>query len=91
MSTLDYYRRSTLGKCLTDALDELVSTEAIAPELAVRVVEQFDKVRLQHVCQRLSERSCTHCTVCFKPPACFDTILATKNSDNIRMHVPACL
>ena len=57
MSTLDYYRRSTLGKCLTDALDELVSTEAITPELAVRVVEQFDKVRTTMRLQRLGQRA----------------------------------
>ncbi|CAI5461255.1 unnamed protein product [Closterium sp. Naga37s-1] len=43
MASMDYYRKSTLGKCLTDALDELVSNGTITPDLAVRVILQFDK------------------------------------------------
>ncbi|KAL6046564.1 Transcription initiation factor IIA subunit 2 [Balamuthia mandrillaris] len=37
------YRKTTLGMCLTDSLDELTSKESISPELAMKVLEQFDK------------------------------------------------
>eukprot|EP00475_Leptophrys_vorax_P011578 TRINITY_DN18140_c0_g1_i1.p1 TRINITY_DN18140_c0_g1~~TRINITY_DN18140_c0_g1_i1.p1 ORF type:complete len:115 (-),score=3.28 TRINITY_DN18140_c0_g1_i1:133-477(-) len=43
MASMDYYRKSTLGKCLTDALDELVNNGTITPDLAVRVILQFDQ------------------------------------------------
>ncbi|KAL1921767.1 uncharacterized protein VTP21DRAFT_10409 [Calcarisporiella thermophila] len=38
-----HYRRSTLGVALIDSLDELVASGHINPQLAKRVVDQFDK------------------------------------------------
>nr|CAB3449465.1 unnamed protein product [Digitaria exilis] len=43
MATFELYRRSTIGTCLTDTLDELVSSGAVSPELAIQVLVQFDK------------------------------------------------
>ncbi|XP_076921978.1 transcription initiation factor IIA subunit 2-like [Bidens hawaiensis] len=43
MSTFELYRRSTIGMCLTETLDEMVSSEIIGPELAMQVLIQFDK------------------------------------------------
>lgn len=39
----ELYRRSTLGITLTDALDELIQSEQITPQLAMRILAQFDK------------------------------------------------
>jgi len=44
MATFELYRRSTIGTCLTETLDELVSSGAVSPELAIQVLVQFDKV-----------------------------------------------
>ncbi|XP_020405929.1 transcription initiation factor IIA subunit 2 isoform X1 [Zea mays] len=43
MATFELYRRSTIGTCLTETLDELVSSGAVSPELAIQVLVQFDK------------------------------------------------
>ncbi|KAI9502775.1 Transcription initiation factor IIA subunit 2 [Coemansia spiralis] len=37
------YRTSTLGAALTDSLDELITAGHITPQLAVQVLEQYDK------------------------------------------------
>ncbi|PKU64973.1 Transcription initiation factor IIA subunit 2 [Dendrobium catenatum] len=43
MSTFELYRRSTIGMCLTETLDEMVSNGTLNPELAIQVLVQFDK------------------------------------------------
>ncbi|XP_052188843.1 transcription initiation factor IIA subunit 2 [Diospyros lotus] len=43
MATFELYRRSTIGMCLTETLDEMVSTGVLSPELAIQVLVQFDK------------------------------------------------
>ncbi|CAN6243735.1 unnamed protein product [Urochloa humidicola] len=43
MATFELYRRSTIGTCLTETLDDLVSSGAVTPELAIQVLVQFDK------------------------------------------------
>lgn len=44
MATFELYRRSTIGMCLTETLDEMVSSGILSPELAIQVLVQFDKV-----------------------------------------------
>jgi hypothetical protein len=44
MGTIELYRRTTIGNCLTAALDELVSDGMLPPELAIKVLVQYDKV-----------------------------------------------
>lgn len=39
----ELYRHTTLGVCLQDALDEMIGTQQINPQLALRVLKQFDK------------------------------------------------
>lgn len=46
MATFELYRRSTIGMCLTETLDEMVQNGTLTPELAIQVLVQFDKVRL---------------------------------------------
>ncbi|CAI9293389.1 unnamed protein product [Lactuca saligna] len=43
MATFELYRRSTIGMCLTETLDEMVSSGILGPELAIQVLVQFDK------------------------------------------------
>lgn len=39
----ELYRHTTLGVCLQDALDEMIGSQQINPQLALRVLKQFDK------------------------------------------------
>ncbi|KAG2692584.1 hypothetical protein I3843_08G057700 [Carya illinoinensis] len=43
MATFELYRRSTIGMCLTETLDEMVQSGALNPNLAIQVLVQFDK------------------------------------------------
>ncbi|WWC86912.1 transcription initiation factor IIA subunit 2 [Kwoniella dendrophila CBS 6074] len=42
-SYYEFYRGSSIGTALTDALDELITQGDIPPQLAMRVLQQFDK------------------------------------------------
>ncbi|KAJ1733726.1 Transcription initiation factor IIA subunit 2 [Coemansia biformis] len=42
-SYFELYRKSTLGIALTDSLDDLIQAGHITPQLAIQVLEQFDK------------------------------------------------
>jgi len=46
MATFELYRRSTIGMCLTETLDEMVQSGTLSPELAIQVLVQFDKVAI---------------------------------------------
>ena len=39
----ELYRNTTLGMCLQDSLDEMIGTQQISPQLALKVLKQFDK------------------------------------------------
>ncbi|KAK6934021.1 Transcription initiation factor IIA, gamma subunit, N-terminal, partial [Dillenia turbinata] len=43
MATFELYRRSTIGMCLTETLDEMVQNGTLSPDLAIQVLVQFDK------------------------------------------------
>ncbi|KAG6495108.1 transcription initiation factor IIA subunit 2-like [Zingiber officinale] len=43
MSTFELYRRSRIGMCLTETLDEMVTNERLSPDLAIQVLMQFDR------------------------------------------------
>lgn len=40
----ELYRRLTVGTTLTDALDTLISDEKIQPQLAMRILNNFDRI-----------------------------------------------
>lgn len=44
MATFELYRRSTIGQCLTDTLDDLVQNGTLSPDHAIKILVQFDKV-----------------------------------------------
>ena len=39
----ELYRHTTLGMCLQDALDEMISSQQVPPNLALQVLKQFDR------------------------------------------------
>ncbi|KAJ7593893.1 transcription initiation factor IIA gamma subunit [Mycena floridula] len=39
----EFYRGSSIGMALTDSLDELITSGAITPQLAMKVLQQFDQ------------------------------------------------
>ena len=43
MSSYQLYRNTTLGLTLKDALDEQISCQQITPDLALKVLQQFDR------------------------------------------------
>jgi hypothetical protein len=45
MVALELYRSSTIGKKLTETLNEMVESGKLAPELALQVQLRFDEVR----------------------------------------------
>lgn len=50
MATFELYRRSTIGMCLTETLDQMVTGGVLSPELAIQVLIQFDKVIYTFLC-----------------------------------------
>lgn len=44
MSAAQLYRQTQLGECLVDALDELITDEKLTPELAIRILSEYDSV-----------------------------------------------
>lgn len=52
----DLYRHSTLGVSLTDALDKLITGGQIDPQLAMRVLIQFDKVVADALAEKVKAR-----------------------------------
>jgi hypothetical protein len=43
-AAFELYRKSTVGICLTEALDELIQSGSLPPEVALKVLGHFDRV-----------------------------------------------
>ncbi|KAH9822696.1 transcription initiation factor IIA, gamma subunit, helical domain-containing protein [Melampsora americana] len=52
----ELYRRSSVGLALTDALDELIQSGHINPQLALTVLKQFDKSASQVLSTQLRSK-----------------------------------
>ena len=52
----ELYRRSTLGECLTDSLDELIRGGQITPQLAMKTLLQFDRSMNEVLSTRVTTR-----------------------------------
>ena len=48
MASAQLYRQSKLGDCLVEALDDLINAGKLNPELAMRVLTEYDTVRGSH-------------------------------------------
>eukprot|EP00920_Eleutheroschizon_duboscqi_P011537 GHVT01027658.1.p1 GENE.GHVT01027658.1~~GHVT01027658.1.p1 ORF type:complete len:115 (-),score=5.11 GHVT01027658.1:87-431(-) len=52
----ELYRRSSVGMALTDALDELIQSGHINPQLALKVLMQFDKSASQTLAAKVRSK-----------------------------------
>ncbi|KAK4187101.1 transcription initiation factor IIA, gamma subunit-domain-containing protein [Podospora australis] len=52
----DLYRHGSLGVTLTDALDDLIGDERIDPQLAMKVLTQFDRVVAETLQEKVKAR-----------------------------------
>ncbi|KAK4134108.1 transcription initiation factor IIA, gamma subunit [Trichocladium antarcticum] len=52
----DLYRHGSLGSSLTDALDELIGDERIDPQLAMKVLTQFDRIIAETLQEKIKAR-----------------------------------
>lgn len=52
----ELYRRSTVGIALADALDELIQSQQLTPQLAMKVLMQFDKSITETLGSRVKSR-----------------------------------
>ncbi|KAK5657758.1 hypothetical protein OQA88_2831 [Cercophora sp. LCS_1] len=52
----DLYRHGSLGVTLTDALDDLISAERIDPQLAIKVLNQFDRIVAESLQEKVKAR-----------------------------------
>ena len=53
----ELYRHSTLGATLTDSLDELIQSQQLTPQLAMKVLQQFDKSISEALSQKIRNRT----------------------------------
>ncbi|KAF2230178.1 transcription initiation factor IIA gamma chain [Viridothelium virens] len=52
----ELYRRSTLGVTLLDSLDELITARRIEPQLAMKILSNFDKCMSEVLADRVKSR-----------------------------------
>ncbi|KAK3988524.1 transcription initiation factor IIA, gamma subunit-domain-containing protein [Cladorrhinum sp. PSN332] len=52
----DLYRHGSLGTALTDALDDLIGDERIDPQLAMKVLTQYDRVMAETLQEKVKAR-----------------------------------
>lgn len=52
----ELYRNSSIGTALTDTLDDLISDNLIEPQLAMRIVANFDKAFTENISEKVKSR-----------------------------------
>ncbi|KAI9866844.1 MAG: Transcription initiation factor IIA small chain (TFIIA 13.5 kDa subunit) [Trichoglossum hirsutum] len=52
----ELYRRSSIGMALTDALDDLISEQRIAPQLAMKILANFDRCITEVLADKVKAR-----------------------------------
>ncbi|KAI9787128.1 MAG: Transcription initiation factor IIA small chain (TFIIA 13.5 kDa subunit) [Geoglossum umbratile] len=52
----ELYRRSSIGMALTDALDDLISEQRIAPQLAMKILANFDRSITEVLAEKVKAR-----------------------------------
>ncbi|KAJ3736271.1 transcription initiation factor IIA gamma subunit [Lentinula guzmanii] len=53
----EFYRGSSIGMALTDSLDELITSGSITPQLAMKVLQQFDKSLADTMVRRVKNKT----------------------------------
>jgi len=52
----ELYRTSSIGTALTDTLDDLISSNQIEPQLAMKIIAHFDKAFIETIADRVKSR-----------------------------------
>lgn len=52
----ELYRSSAIGTALTDTLDELIQNQQLTPQLAMKVLYQFDRTMTDALANRMRTR-----------------------------------
>ncbi|BFZ62571.1 Transcription initiation factor IIA subunit 2 [Saitoella coloradoensis] len=52
----EHYRNTSIGMCLADTLDEMISDGRIVPQLAVKIMENFDKAMGDALAERVKSK-----------------------------------
>jgi transcription initiation factor TFIIA small subunit len=52
----ELYRTSSIGQALTDTLDELISSNQLEPQLAMKIIAHFDKAFIETLSDRVKSR-----------------------------------
>ncbi|KAF7903392.1 uncharacterized protein EAF01_006441 [Botrytis porri] len=55
-SFYELYRRSSIGMCLTDTLDDLISERRIEPQLAMKILANFDRSITEALADKVKAR-----------------------------------
>ncbi|KAK5017715.1 Transcription initiation factor IIA subunit 2 [Cryomyces antarcticus] len=55
-SYYELYRRSSIGIALSDTLDDMISSRRIEPQLALRIMQHFDKAFTEVVAEKVKQR-----------------------------------
>lgn len=53
----EHYRESTVGRALADVLDDLIQSQQLTPQLAVKVLMQFDRSIADALSNKLRTRA----------------------------------
>jgi len=64
----ELYRRSSVGVALSDVLDEFISNRQIEPQLALKIISNFDKA----VAEALTEKVKNRCNFKVSAGLCVD-------------------
>lgn len=57
MSSCELYRGNTLGRILTDVLDDFITRDVISASLAMKVLLQYDKTISNILCTKIKAKS----------------------------------
>ncbi|KAL8935841.1 MAG: hypothetical protein Q9211_004484 [Gyalolechia sp. 1 TL-2023] len=68
----ELYRRSSIGSTLIDSLDELVHLGRIEPQLAMKILQSFDKIVTDVLAEKVKAR------LTFKVQSCWPISRAVK-------------
>ncbi|KAI9888624.1 MAG: Transcription initiation factor IIA small chain (TFIIA 13.5 kDa subunit) [Vezdaea aestivalis] len=52
----ELYRRTSLGSTLTDTLDELITNRQIEPQLAIKILSNFDRIITEVLSEKVKAR-----------------------------------
>lgn len=62
--------KSSIGLTLMDTLDELISTRRMEPQLAIKIMQNFDKALADVISEKVKARMSFKVCLLLRPAAC---------------------